>query len=158
VTDGTSCADSDVCNGDETCVAGLCTSGAPLACTDGPACSTGTCDRTNGCSYGPLEGFPGLLCLCGQGLAPASCGTTTLRPSIVRRYAHACAVVSKAAALQNPRRARRLANAAVQAFGSAAKTVLHLTKKARVPSDCGQALMGVLDDTQDRARRVRDTL
>ncbi len=158
VADGSSCADDDACNGAETCESGACTAGAPLTCTDGPACSTSSCDRVQGCSYGPAEGFPGLTCMCGEGLAPASCADATLPPSVAKRYGHACELVAKAAILTNARQARRLAVRTVTALAAADKTVERLTKKSRIPSDCGQALAATLQDTLARARRVRDTL
>ena len=46
----TSCADSDLCNGDETCDgAGSCDSGAPLDCADGDLCTQDSCDPNLGC-------------------------------------------------------------------------------------------------------------
>src|SRR5262249_10577580 len=40
VPSGTSCADNTVCNGNETCQSGLCTTGTPRNCNDGNACTT----------------------------------------------------------------------------------------------------------------------
>jgi cysteine-rich repeat protein len=80
--DGTSCADSDVCNGDEMCVVGVCTAGTPLTCDDGDDCTADGCDAFTGCfndpiplcgaavpatpSWGPA--LVGLLMLLGSGL------------------------------------------------------------------------------------------
>ncbi len=49
VADGTSCADANVCNGAETCAAGVCTAGTPLNCDDGNECTADTCDPLAGC-------------------------------------------------------------------------------------------------------------
>ena len=40
VADGTSCADGDVCNGDEQCQAGVCTAGSLVS----PCCGNGNCE------------------------------------------------------------------------------------------------------------------
>lgn len=51
VTDGTSCPDANLCNGDETCQAGVCTPGTPPVCDDGNPCTTDSCDPQNGCQH-----------------------------------------------------------------------------------------------------------
>ena len=48
LADRTSCSDGDVCNGMETCQAGVCMPGTPLNCDDPPACTDG-CDPLQGC-------------------------------------------------------------------------------------------------------------
>jgi len=49
----TDCSDSDVCNGDETCIAGTCFGGTPLVCDDGEVCNGAeTCDPVLGCQVG----------------------------------------------------------------------------------------------------------
>jgi sugar lactone lactonase YvrE len=60
MTDGTACDDATVCNGHETCQAGTCTAGTPLACDDGNLCTTDTCDPTNGCQH--AVGNAGVVC------------------------------------------------------------------------------------------------
>lgn len=56
------CADGDVCNGIERCVAGSCEPAtAPLACDDGDPCTTDTCDATAGCAHADVA-------------CPATCG------------------------------------------------------------------------------------
>jgi hypothetical protein len=52
VAAGTSCADSDLCNGNETCNgAGQCIAGTPLDCDDGKPCTTDSCVPSTGCSH-----------------------------------------------------------------------------------------------------------
>lgn len=52
-TDETNCNDGDICNGSETCQAGVCASGTPLVCDDGNACNgLETCDGAQGCVGG----------------------------------------------------------------------------------------------------------
>ena len=51
--DDASCADSDVCNGDETCQSGQCTAGTPLQCDDHKFCTTDSCDPVLGCVNAP---------------------------------------------------------------------------------------------------------
>ena len=43
------CADGNICNGAESCVAGLCIDGMVLDCDDGVTCTTDTCDALLGC-------------------------------------------------------------------------------------------------------------
>ena len=49
MVDGTSCADGTVCNGDESCQLGVCTSGTALNCDDGNVCTEDSCDAVLGC-------------------------------------------------------------------------------------------------------------
>jgi hypothetical protein len=53
----TDCDDGDLCNGVETCDAGVCVPGTPLACDDGNTCNgLETCDPVAGCQTGtPLD-------------------------------------------------------------------------------------------------------
>ena len=67
------CDDNNVCNGLETCVAGLCQAGTPLDCDDGDICTDDMCDPLTGCEY-PFNTAPcddGNLCtendICNQG-------------------------------------------------------------------------------------------
>jgi hypothetical protein len=56
VTSGTSCADTDPCDGAEVCQAGgVCAAGAPLNCSDGNACTTDGCGA-GGCTHTPISG------------------------------------------------------------------------------------------------------
>ena len=45
--DTNSCDDGDVCNGDETCNAGVCDPGTPLTCDDSNPCTDDSCDEDN---------------------------------------------------------------------------------------------------------------
>ncbi len=47
--DGTSCADFDVCDGEETCQSGACSAGTSLDCSDGHDCTTDDCNAETGC-------------------------------------------------------------------------------------------------------------
>ena len=51
VANGTSCSDGDLCNGAETCQAGVCTPGVPLDCNDGNICTDDTCNPATGCVH-----------------------------------------------------------------------------------------------------------
>src|SRR2546428_2140272 len=65
LVNGTPCPDGDLCNGVETCQAGVCTSGTPLSCNDNNACTTDGCDPVAGCRNVPVvNGTP-----CGDGNA-----------------------------------------------------------------------------------------
>jgi hypothetical protein len=54
VADGSPCDDATVCNGAETCTAGVCGAGAPLACDDGNPCTSDSCDPIGGCQHAAL--------------------------------------------------------------------------------------------------------
>ncbi len=43
------CGDADLCNGNESCVAGSCVAGTPPVCSSGGQCSTAQCDASLGC-------------------------------------------------------------------------------------------------------------
>jgi len=45
------CDDGNVCNGIETCVAGVCEAGPPLVCDDGNVCTDNLCDLVSGCVF-----------------------------------------------------------------------------------------------------------
>ena len=47
--DGTSCADTTKCNGDEVCGAGICQPGTPPVCNSNNVCITDSCDPATGC-------------------------------------------------------------------------------------------------------------
>lgn len=49
--DGNSCEDGNVCNGQESCSAGVCISGVPLDCNDTNPCTNDTCDPAAGCMH-----------------------------------------------------------------------------------------------------------
>ena len=66
VLDGVPCLDGDVCNGDETCQAGVCVAGTTLDCDDGNICTADSCDEILGCAHDPIMN-------CGPGtVLPAS--------------------------------------------------------------------------------------
>ncbi len=55
VTAGTSCADGDLCNGDEACdAAGACQAGSPLEVDDDNPCTTDSCDPATGVVNEPV--------------------------------------------------------------------------------------------------------
>src|ERR1051325_3774488 len=63
VPDGTGCGDGDVCNGDETCLVGICTAGGVPNCDDGNICTNDICDPVAGCQNTAVpDGLP-----CGDG-------------------------------------------------------------------------------------------
>src|SRR5262249_14925594 len=46
-----SCGDGNICNGVETCRAGVCTAGTPLNCDDSDPCTVDSCDPRSGCQH-----------------------------------------------------------------------------------------------------------
>src|SRR4029077_21044480 len=46
-----SCGDGNICNGVETCRAGVCTAGTPLDCDDGDPCTVDSCAPASGCQH-----------------------------------------------------------------------------------------------------------
>jgi uncharacterized repeat protein (TIGR01451 family) len=74
--DGASCADSDLCNGQETCVAGACTPGIPLVCDDLDVCTDNGCNPLTGCVF-PFNTAPCddmLFCTVGEACNQGVCG------------------------------------------------------------------------------------
>jgi hypothetical protein len=51
VANGTSCADSNACNGLETCQGGTCAAGTPLDCNDANVCTVDSCLPLSGCQH-----------------------------------------------------------------------------------------------------------
>jgi hypothetical protein len=56
------CLDTNVCNGAETCSAGICQPGTPLSCDDGDACTTDSCDAADGCEHAVVSCDDGVAC------------------------------------------------------------------------------------------------
>jgi hypothetical protein len=54
--DGTSCADTQACDGIETCRSGACQPGTPPDCNDGNACTQDVCNNVTGCQHGSIAG------------------------------------------------------------------------------------------------------
>ena len=50
------CDDLDVCNGVETCQAGVCVPGGNLVCDDMNPCTSNVCDALLGCTFPPSAG------------------------------------------------------------------------------------------------------
>src|SRR5262249_29630410 len=46
-----SCGDGNICNGVETCQAGVCIAGTPLDCDDGDPCTSDSCESRAGCQH-----------------------------------------------------------------------------------------------------------
>ena len=76
VDDGTSCSDGNACNGAETCQAGTCVAGTPLACDDGNACTTDSCNPATGCVNTARDCSTGNVCLVGSCDSASGCLTT----------------------------------------------------------------------------------
>ena len=66
------CLDINICNGVESCSAGLCQPGIPLDCGDGNACTSDTCDPVDGCQHG-IE-----TCDDGNACTADSCGSSNV--------------------------------------------------------------------------------
>lgn len=159
VPDGTACPDADLCNGDETCAAGTCAAGPPLVCDDGDACSVDTCAALSGCSFPALEGFAGVSCVCGRGLAPTSCAGASVPSGVTRSFRKACNLVAKASQRAGKaKQARKLVRQAVKLLGKASRTTSKIARRGRLEASCGTALGGIVSDLQGRAARLGDTL
>jgi hypothetical protein len=50
-SNGTACADTDLCDGAETCLGGLCVEGTPLSCGDATPCTDDSCNPATGCVH-----------------------------------------------------------------------------------------------------------
>ncbi len=89
--DDAQCADGNLCNGIERCVAGSCTAAPPLTCDDGDACTEDFCDPAAGCGHhdvacpatcGPADDgircSDGTACTTGDTCSGGSCVGTPL--------------------------------------------------------------------------------
>ncbi|MEO8588277.1 MAG: thrombospondin type 3 repeat-containing protein, partial [Flavobacteriales bacterium] len=56
---GTICSDGDLCNGQETCITGICTPGVALNCDDGDPCTIDLCSPSFGCVHTPASDADG---------------------------------------------------------------------------------------------------
>jgi len=83
VTDGTSCSDGNLCNGAETCKAGVCSPGTPVACKASDQCHVaGTCNPATGQCSNPAatDGTAcsdGNKCTSGEVCKAGACGGGT---------------------------------------------------------------------------------
>lgn len=50
------CDDHNLCNGTESCQAGVCIPGTGITCDDGNPCTIDTCDPVAGCTFTPANG------------------------------------------------------------------------------------------------------
>ncbi len=57
--DRSDCDDGDPCTIDDLCIAGVCTSGAPITCDDHNPCTADTCSGNGECVNAPLDGGAG---------------------------------------------------------------------------------------------------
>ncbi len=62
LANGGSCADGNMCNGAETCQAGVCVSGSPLQCDDANPCTSDSCQADSGCVNTIIDCSDGNLC------------------------------------------------------------------------------------------------
>jgi hypothetical protein len=69
---GASCSDGDVCNGEEWCNEGICTSRTPLVVNDNEPCTQDLCDPETGVSHPPQCPAP---LICSVGLCKEPCAT-----------------------------------------------------------------------------------
>jgi hypothetical protein len=175
--DGTACGDGDVCNGDETCVAGACAPGTPITCDDGDACTTDTCDPvtgcsstsacddgdactvetcdpTGGCTSDPMEGFAGVACLCARGVAPAVCGGASVPRGIASRFTTACTAVAKASRIDGSPKAHRLVRRAVKLLGQAERTTARAARRRLLMTSCSDGIAATLVSVQARAQGI----
>src|SRR6185295_17645637 len=91
VRDGSSCADGDACDGDETCRLGQCTGGAAPTCDDGNPCTVDRCSAGTGCEH--QTAADGTSCEDGDacnGSERCDAGTCTRGPAPVCNDGNAC--------------------------------------------------------------------
>ena len=92
--DGASCADATLCNGNETCVAGSCTAGSPLDCTDDEPCTQDACDPVRGCVFIAVAGVSSVTCqLDGVETLLAAAGPSDVAASVRRKLERGMAAV-----------------------------------------------------------------
>ena len=79
--DDTACPDGNVCNGDETCVSGVCEPGTPSQVSDGIDCTLDSCDPATGISHEPDDSacaLPDVSCASTWCSSQTGCQTETL--------------------------------------------------------------------------------
>ena len=75
-----SCDDGNACTTTDTCANGGCYGAAPLACSDGLACTQDGCDPASGCTFAPMDGActDGDACTTGDTCAVGLCAGVTV--------------------------------------------------------------------------------
>ena len=74
------CADDDLCNGEETCQAGICEAGVVPDCDDADKCTTDTCDPSAGCGHILAAGICDDELMCTDDACEANDCTNELQP------------------------------------------------------------------------------
>ena len=76
---GTPCDDGDVCTIGDSCQEGACYGGAALACDDGNACTTDSCDSESGCTNVTIDCDDGNACTADSCDAESGCANVVDR-------------------------------------------------------------------------------
>jgi hypothetical protein len=133
-----------------------CEVAGPSACDDGDPCTVDSCVAGQGCVSTPVSGFESVTCSCRRE-APAACAAQSLPASIGKRQAHACSLFDAARTAARAPAMKRLRKAAGGLKGSM-NAVAKAQKARKISTGCADALKATLQDTKDRAERLRATL
>jgi Tol biopolymer transport system component len=133
-----------------------CEVAGPSMCDDGDPCTVDTCVAGQGCVSTPASGFESVTCSCRRG-APAACADQSLPASIGKRQGHACSLFDAARTAARAPAVKRLRKATGSLKGSI-NAVAKARKTRKISIDCADALKATLQDTKDRAERLRATL
>ena len=155
------CSSNSQCDDGDPCTADICAGCSCThtgACNDGNPCTIDTCDPATGCTFTPVEGFAGVACVCGQGLAAGTCDTAALPRVVRKRFERACKLAARAAAATSPPRARHLVRRAVALFTRARGRMFVVVRHHADAGTCVATVDGVLDDVRGIAERLRQTL
>lgn len=77
VADGAPCPNANLCDGEETCLEGVCQAGAPLDCDDLRLCTRDRCEPATGCAH---EVLPDGTACGGGACGPATCAAGVCVP------------------------------------------------------------------------------
>jgi hypothetical protein len=140
--DGTSCADADPCNGEETCRGGTCSPGPPKSCDDHDRCTVDTCAATGECRHDRL-GFDAIATSLAPSLELAACDGQRVPPAIGRLVKRARRLVEHAAHARRAKRAEQFIRRALDELTRAVR-VAHRARD--LSFDCASALGAIVSD------------
>jgi hypothetical protein len=157
---GCACADPGhvACTGDDTCNAASCDpttaqcAVAPVDCTGGEPCLTGTCTLAAGCSTTPVTGFDAIDCALERDFTPEACAHDRVPRAARRLVTRGQSLVGRARHATGEGE-DRLLDKAVRRLERALAAVEHAADPARkrpLSTDCAERLRLLVGDARVR--------
>ena len=121
---------------------------APIDCTHGDPCLTGSCDEQSGCMTAGLTGDAAVLCIYRRVYPPAACGSERL-PRVLRKLLRRAARLAAKGLVRDD---ARLLRAADRRLARARKAIDHAAHRRRKPQGpvCANALVALVDEARAR--------